>query len=70
MYIIQPFDETFDPNVHNKYLATRKKEGAALMEAETKKELKEMVKKMEKKLHWPKFSRSRFLIEAFIIGRN
>ena len=68
LYHLQPFDGKFNPTVHNKYLASREKKGDALIEAEVEKELITMMKKRQNKSSWPKFTWTRFLLEAFIIG--
>ena len=68
MYRLEPFDATFAPAVHNKYMAARVKKVDDLFEAEVDKEMKKMMKKRINISSWPTFTWSRFLIEALIIG--
>ena len=68
LYHLQPFEAQFNPTVHNKYLASREKRGDELIEAEVEIELITIMKKMQNKSSWPKFTWTRFLLEAFIIG--
>ena len=58
LYLIRPYDATFQPNVHNKYMAARKKRKAEEIVAEIDKEWMELTKKPRKQIPSPEFSKS------------
>ena len=70
MYQLQPFAPRFEPTVHNKYLATRVRNGQDMVESELEKEIVAAVRKNERKYSWPKFTWTRFFVEAILVGMN
>ena len=68
LYTLQPFDQSFNPAVHNKYIRGRK--GDDLIEAEVEQEFLARIQKRKTISSLPKFTWTRFFIEVLIIGMH
>ena len=66
-YSLPPYDETFNPWIHNKYLAKKRKASIAEIEQRIDEQIHEMIKAHRKKIIWKKFTLRRCLCESVIM---